>query len=140
MRHATTRVSRVIAGLAFIGLCATGCTDHRSNEPRVAQVDFTPKKTISVDDEGLAVGSSADAATISLPKGTVIEIRNTGSINHRVQGWISTPGGRDALLYDTGIMFPGDSTIVMLSTVDTVTFTDVDARERTLSIDVTAKS
>ncbi len=98
--------------LALGPLVASCAGDHQA-EPTIASVDFTPRLVVSVDDGGFSVTrGDTDKAEVtadppSAPAGTVIEIRNVGTSDHRVTN--------DSTV-DTGIMQPGDSTTVVLTT------------------------
>ena len=127
----------LVFGLVALGLVTVvaSCSGDHQAEPTIGSVDFTPRLVVSVDDRGFAVAKgdtdnpaiTADPA--SAPEGTVIEIRNSGSADHRVT---------NEAAIDTGIMQPGDSTTVVLTTAG-----DLELREAasgaTLTINVTPR-
>lgn len=140
MHRASIRLLSTVALVALVG-----CGTARTSEPGVADVDFTPKAIVSVDEAEVTIGPRPDDDASSFPKGTVIEIHNTGSANHRVQGTRQAPGNgdettgtREDIIYDTGIMFPGNSTTVVLSITGEITFRDFDTVDHAVTVDITA--
>src|SRR5262249_44481327 len=101
--------------------------------------DFTPRLVLEVSDDGLRwqpgpdpVGG-VDLARPTVPNGTVVEVRNTGQAEHRVEGdtW-----------FDTGTLQPGERTVGGLNkdTTEpkTIAIVDHDDRRRTATITVLA--
>jgi hypothetical protein len=125
----------VLVGVGLVPVVASCAGDHRA-EPTIESVNFTPKLVVSVDDRGFTVAkgesdnSSITANPASAPQGTVIEIRNAGAVDHRVTN--------DAAV-DTGVMQPGDSTTVVLTTEGDLELHDA-ASGATLTISVTPRS
>jgi hypothetical protein len=127
-----------VLGLGVVGLGAViaSCAGDRQAEPTIESIDFTPRLLVSVDDTGFTVAKgdtdnpliTADPA--SAPVGTLIEIRNAGSVDHRVTNEAAT---------DTGVMQPGDNTTVVLATEGDLELRD-DASGATLKITVTPRS
>jgi hypothetical protein len=121
--------------LGLVPLIASCAGDHQA-EPTIGSVNFTPRLVVSVDEVGFAVAKgetdnpaiTADPA--SAPEGTVIEIRNTGSAERRVT---------NEAAIDTGVMQPGDSTTVVLTTQGELELHDA-ASEATLMINVTPRA
>ena len=74
-------------------------------QPTLPSIDFTPKLVITVDDTGLrpSVGPRSDPDVqldpLTLREGSVVEIVNGGSRDHRVKA---------SGLVDTGVMRPGE--------------------------------
>lgn len=122
----------LVVGLSTVVAACAG--DHPA-EPTISTVPFTPRLVVTVDDSGFAVARgqtddpsiSADPPTA--PTGTVIEVRNGGSGDHRV-----TNGGA----IDTGVLQPGDTTTVVLRDVGDLELRD-DTTDATVTIAVTAR-
>ncbi len=74
-------------------------------QPTLPSIDFTPKLVVTVDEAGLrpSLGPRADPEVqldpLSLREGSVVEIVNGGSLEHRVKA---------SGLVDTGVMQPGE--------------------------------
>jgi hypothetical protein len=122
----------VVLGLAVGAVACSG--DHRA-EPTLGSVNFTPRLVVSVDDSGFEVArgetdnASITADPASAPAGTVIEIRNAGSTDRRVT---------NNATIDTGVMQPGDSTTVVLTTEGDLELHDAESNAE-LTIAVTAR-
>lgn len=132
---------RNLIGAMAVAMCTflAGCGITPKNDPGVADVDFTPRAIVSVDENGFNLESTTEGDASTLSQGTVIEIHNDGSQNHRVQGLLKVKEGRDKILYDTGIMFSGDSTTIVLSTPGEVSFREMQTPEHAVTIEVTPK-
>ena len=123
-------------GVLGLGLVVASCAGDHQAEPTIESVNFTPRLIVSVDDNGFHVAKgetdnpSISADPASAPEGTVIEIRNAGSVDHRVTN--------DAAI-DTGVMQPGDSTTVVLTTAGDLELHDATSGA-TLTIDVTPRA
>ena len=121
--------------LGLVPLVASCSGDHAA-EPTIGSVNFTAKLMVSVDDNGFAVAKgetdnpAITAEPASAPEGTVIEIRNTGSVDRRVT---------NEAAIDTGVMQPGDGTTVVLTTQGDLELHDA-ASGATLTINVTPRA
>jgi hypothetical protein len=121
--------------VALLPLFASCGGDHEA-QPTIESVDFSPRLLVSVGDAGFVVTTGdTDNASItadppSAPEGTVIEIRNTGATDRRVT---------DDSTIDTGVMQPGDSTTVVLTTEGDLELRDA-ADGATVKITVTPRA
>jgi hypothetical protein len=106
-------VGLIVAAAVTIaaGCGADGSAEH-PYEPTLPVVDFRPKLVLEVGDDGLraTAGERADPAVRtdppSVPGGSVVEVRNTGSRDHRLRGGTTL---------DTGIMRPGEHTTAVVT-------------------------
>ena len=103
----------VVAGaLVTVTGCGPDGSGSRPFEPTLPTVDFRPKLVLVVDDAGVQAqeGERADPAVRTdppvVPSGSVIEVRNGGTRDHRLRGGTA---------FDTGIMRPGEQTTVVLT-------------------------
>lgn len=109
------------------------CSGDRGTEPTLPTVELSPRLVVSVDDDGFSVerGDTDDPAITAdppaAPTGTVIEVRNDGDSDNRVS---------DDDTIDTGVMRPGDTTTVVLTSEGPLELRD--ASGHALTIDVTA--
>lgn len=118
----------VVVALAPV---VAACAGDQGTEPMLTSTDFTPRLVISVDDQGFSVrrgdtenpAISADPPTA--PAGTVIEISNEGERENRV----SNDG-----TVDTGVLQPGDSTVVVLTTDGDLELHDQAGHEVTVTV------
>lgn len=112
------------------------CAGDHPAEPTIGSVNFTPRLIVTVDDGGFDVarGDAANPAVTddppAAPEGTVIEIRNDGTRDHRVTAGTAI---------DTGIMQPGDSTTVVLTAEGDLELHDAESGA-TLTISVTPRT
>jgi hypothetical protein len=100
----------VLVGIALLSVL-TGCAGDREAEPTIPSVDFTPRLVVVVSADGLSVerGERFHDAQLdppSVPSGSVVEVRNDDSGDHRI-----TAGSA----VDTGVMRSGDTTTVVLT-------------------------
>jgi hypothetical protein len=110
--------------VAMAGSIGVGCRGDREPEPTIPDVDFTPVLIIAVDDDGIRAeqgprqreGVAVDPPRV--PSGSVIELRNAGEAEHRLVG-------DDGILFDTGIMLPGETTTLVVTEV-----AEIDIRDR----------
>lgn len=108
-----------------------GCTGDEGTEPTLTSTDFTPRLVVSIDAQGFEVrrGDTDDPAITadppSAPSGTVIEISNEGERENRV----SNDG-----TVDTGVLQPGDSTVVVLTTEGDLELHDQAGHEVTITV------
>jgi hypothetical protein len=122
----------VVLGLPVL---AAACAGDHPAAPTIGSVDFTPRLVLQVDEQGFEVdrGVTDDPVVTadppSAPEGTVIEIRNGGSTDHRV-----TDGGT----LDTGILRPGDTTTVVLTAEGDLDLHDAETGA-TITVAVTAR-
>jgi len=121
----------VAVTLLLFGACAG---DHRA-EPTIPSVNFAPLLVVSVTADGLTVERGEQDADVSLdppslPAGSVVEVRNADSEDHRITAGTTI---------DTGIMHPGDTTTVVITTEGDVEVRDVDSGAA-LTITVTART
>src|SRR5262245_9362330 len=105
------RTAGVVLCALLVTAGAAGCAGDHAAEPTVASVDFTPRLVLEVDEQGLSWQRGPKAGDVDLqrpdvPNGAVIEVINTGEEPHRVEGdtW-----------FDTGMLQPGERTVVVLS-------------------------
>ena len=105
-----------MAGVAIAALClaaTVGCVGSAPTEPTLPSVNFTPRVIVEVTDGAVAIkaGPQGDSAVrfdpASVPSGTVSEMINRGTRDHRLQG-------NAAKIFDTGTMRPGEKTTVVL--------------------------
>jgi hypothetical protein len=146
-------------GLLVAGLVVAGCGEDQTGQPGVAEVDFTPRLIVTVDDGGMraTVGPkgegdqavSADPAR--LPAGSVIEVRFEGSGEHRVVGHLWAPGearpdlndrevATPSPLLDTGVQRPGDDVTVVVSDPGTLELTEHGDDDPELRVEITPRS
>ena len=124
----------LILCLVLVPFGAACAGDHPA-EPTLGSVNFTPRLIVTVDEAGFGVerGETTNAAITadppSAPEGTVVEIRNGGSRDHRIT--------TDAAI-DTGIMQPGDTTTVVLTTEGELVLHDA-ASDQSLTVAVTPR-
>lgn len=91
--------------LALVSLPVAACDDGATREPTLPTIDFTPVATVMATPQGLSCVLQAVTTACEVPAGSVIEVRNLGPGERRLQAG-------DA--FDTGIMLPGESTTVAL--------------------------
>jgi plastocyanin len=109
--------------VAAIGL-STGCEHEGAAVPGPsdgASLDFTSRATVTIDDNGITPNS------VRVQVGDAITVVNEGNRDHGV-----TSGS-----IDTGTLRPGESTVVFLTTSETVDAHDRDNPDRKLEIVVT---
>jgi hypothetical protein len=106
----------VVAGaLVPVMGCGPDGSASRPFEPTLPTVDFRPKLVLVVDDAGVRAeaGERTDPAVHTdppvVPSGSVIEVRNGGTRDHRLRGDTA---------FDTGIMRMGEQTTVVLTNPD----------------------
>jgi hypothetical protein len=117
-------------------LPVVSCGGDHDAEPTIPSVDFTPRLVVVVTGaDGLAVepGGRPEGTQLSpasVPSGSVIEVRNEDSRDHRITAGTTI---------DTGVMRPGDNTTVVMTTEG-----DTELRDRetgaTLVITVTPRA
>jgi hypothetical protein len=131
MRRAAATAVAALA-LTFLG-AACG---HAKATPGVPHRDFTPKAELLVSGSDLHVSGSgqdaSEAAVSHVPQGSVLLIKNDDTHNRQVVGSI-----KDAQLFDTGTMHPGQSTTVVLDAPGKVTMTEPATGQHT-TLTVTA--
>lgn len=93
-------------------LVAASCAGDHEAEPTIPSVNFTPRLVVLVDADGFTVeaGERSDGTEMdppSVPAGSVIELRNADNTDHRITAGTTI---------DTGVMRPGDSTTVVMTT------------------------
>jgi hypothetical protein len=116
-------------GLRFGLLLATtalvaGCTGDHGAEPTIASVDFTPRSVVVVRDDGtLALGQGDQTMEV----GSVLVIRNDSDQPRRV---------RAGTTIDTGLLRPGDSTVVVLSSTGELDLREGDDPARSMRLTV----
>ena len=92
--------------------CGPDGSAGRPFEPTLPTIDVRPKLVLVVTDDAVRAepGERADPAVRtdppSVPSGSVIEVRNGGTRDHRLRGGES---------FDTGIMRVGEQTVVVLT-------------------------
>ena len=109
---------------------ASACAGSTPTEPTLPTVNFTPKVLIEIRPDGLhyAKGPRDDRELLLDPptfgSGTVSEITNATSTDHRLQG----DAGK---VFDTGALKPGDKTTVVFTntTTDPMTIAVTDPRD-----------
>lgn len=114
MRRPTVWICALTLALT-LGACQSGGPEQAAPP----DVDFTPKIVVIVDGSGVRTEDRQQGDGLSFRSGTVIEVRNTSDVDRRVRAKNGTT------FYDTGIMQPGDSTVVVLSTPGVTTFDQV---------------
>lgn len=126
-----------IIGIATLAL-PIACSTSQHAEPTVPEIDFTPHSSISVDETGMSLDPQSNSEG-QVPKGSVIEIRNTGKETHRIRGIrdSSKAGTIETVVFDTGIMNPGDTTTIVLTDTGKLSVRDVQLADQTLEIIVT---
>jgi hypothetical protein len=112
-----TRWIPLLAAVVMLtGWTLVGCSAPDTYEPSVPTADFRPKLLIVVDDNGIRTepGERDDPAVsvdpAKVPAGTVTRVENRSSGDHRLQG-------NTGAVFDTAVMKPGDTTIVVLDHV-----------------------
>ncbi|MEX2294211.1 MAG: hypothetical protein WD691_10535 [Acidimicrobiales bacterium] len=119
MRHPP----RALIGLwLLVGSVLAGCGDPKPSSPTpadLAQIDFTPDHTITVDDQGF------HPATLVVLAGDVLLLVNAGSALHSF-----TADSR----FDTGRMHPGDETTMVLSAPGKIPYFDLEDPDHTATI------
>jgi hypothetical protein len=117
--------------VVVLALVLTACSGDAGTEPTLGSIDFTPGLVVSIDDQGFEVsrGSTEDSAIStdppSAPSGTVIEISNDGDRDNRVSN--------DSTV-DTGVLRPGESTVVVLTTDGDLVLRDLAGHEVTITV------
>lgn len=122
----------------LVSLAATGCSMTAPHEPDVPAPDFRPKLVLSVDDQGINVakGPRDDAAVTTNPPsvggGTVVEVANTGSSEHRL---------RSGTALDSGRLMPGEHTIMVLTndTTSDISLPITDANHQGVLVTLTVR-
>jgi plastocyanin len=105
---------RAAALLVIAVLTACGDSEPSPPTPRdLAEVDFTPDHTITVDEDGY------EPSQIEVRAGDVVLLVNDGDEPHS----FSTDDGE----LETGRMQPGDETTVVLRDPQVVRFYDIEA-------------
>jgi hypothetical protein len=119
-------------------LLVTACGSAKAT-PGVAKDNFTPKAELVLHSCGVPSTQPEDASTCTqsdlvvtkpgaevsgpvlarVPAGSVLLVKNVDSHDRRVSGSI-----KDAPVFDTGIMHPGESTTIVLDLPGTVTISD----------------
>lgn len=95
-----------IAVLAVVlSLPALACSGGATREPTIPTIDFTPVAVIVASPQGLDCVLQTVTTSCEVPAGSVIEIRNLGPGERRLQAGET---------FDTGIMLPGETTTVVL--------------------------
>jgi hypothetical protein len=109
--------------LAAAALVA-GCTGDHGAEPTIASVDFTPRSVVVIRDDGtLALGKGEQTTEV----GAVLVIRNDSDQPRRV---------RAGTTIDTGLLRPGDSTVVVLSSAGELELRERDDPARSMRLTV----
>lgn len=124
------RVLVPVITLVFL-VCLAACGTERISQPEAPRIDLTPSATLLVDEAGLRFDPEPVPAPLTVPAGTLIEVRNAGSADHRVQG------STGSVAFDTGIMHPGDSTKVLLFKPGDMSVRDLNAPDHAITITVT---
>jgi hypothetical protein len=118
--------SAVLVALALVALTACGSAKA---EPTVAKQNFTPTVELDVGSAALDVtkaGDTSGAAVGSVKSGSVMLVKNSDSQNRRVTGTV-----KDDQIFDSGVMHPGDTTMVKLDTSGQVTITETTTDQKT---------
>ena len=111
---------------ATVGLGA-GCHHEGTAVPGRsdgASLDFTSRETVTIDDNGITPGS------VRVQVGDAITVVNHGTRDH----------GVTSASIDTGILHPGESTLVFLTETGRIEAYDRDHSDRRLNIDVVGAS
>lgn len=124
-RRAHVVVVTLLVSVGSLGATSCGAPDqpYATSSPTV---NLAAKVVLEVDETGIVArpgprhDGSVELDPLRLPQGSVIEIRNTGTAEHRL---------RADDLFDTGTIHPGDTVVVAL-TKDTATDTSYDVADR----------
>lgn len=124
-RPTAWRIAAATAALVAIPVVSGACSSNPDAAPTVASVDFEPRLVVTADSgEISAVAGPRDGAEEldgtagdwSVPDGSVMEVRVTGSVPQRITARRSTEGGGEpTLLLDTGELQPGEDVVVALT-------------------------
>jgi len=126
-----------VLGAAGLLLPLTSCRSQAGSTPTVADVDFTPKATITVDDQGqlVATGSSQISDPHELPIGSVVVITNDSGRDQQVTGTLD-----DKPSIDTGMVHAGQQVTVVLATAGSLkVWPNADQEGDPLTITVTPR-
>ncbi len=115
---------RLAALLLAMTLIGVGCdSGRRSPGPELLdEVDVEPEITVEIS------GAGFEPATLSIEEGEAFEVRNTGEDAHSFL--IADP------YVDTGLLLPGERSVIVLTTPGTVSATDSENPAATLTIEV----
>lgn len=89
----------------MLSLPALACRGGTPHEPTLPTVDFTPVAIVTASPDGLDCIMHPTPSPCEIPAGSVIEVRNDGPGERRLQAGEA---------FDTGIMRPGETTTVVL--------------------------
>jgi hypothetical protein len=122
------RLAALAVTVALAAACGPDGSAERPFQPTLPAVDLRPKLVLEVADDGVRarLGDRPDPAVRTdpptVPGGSVVEVRNTGTREHRLRGGTA---------FDTGTQRPGEATTVVLTNPDpgprTLDLVDVDA-------------
>jgi hypothetical protein len=115
------RLAALLLAIALVGgACDSG---RRSPGPELLdEVDVEPELTVEIDDAGF------EPTTLSIEEGEAFEVRNTGEESH---GFLI-----DDPYVDTGLLLPGESSVIVLTTPGAVEATDSENPDAMLTIEV----
>ncbi|HUW02990.1 MAG TPA: cupredoxin domain-containing protein [Acidimicrobiales bacterium] len=122
-------VSSRLAGILVVTALLGASCDSGRRDPGpdlLDEVDVQPAVTVEVSDDGF------DPTTLSVEAGEAFEVVNKGDDPHSFV--IDDP------IIDTGPLFPGESSVIVLTTPGTVQAHDAERPEATLDIEVTPAS
>jgi hypothetical protein len=124
----------LVAGAVLL----TACGSQEDAEPTVASVDFEPRLVITVDEGGITGGAgpregveelSDDDGDWRLPSGSVTDLTNEAPDARRVVVTVTPLEGTDddpAPWLDTGLMEPGEATVIALTSPGVYRFDDAE--------------
>ncbi|WP_334143724.1 hypothetical protein [Rhabdothermincola sp.] len=119
----------LLLALSLPALACRGATPH---EPTLPTVDFTPVAIVTASPDGLGCAMHPVGTPCQVPAGSVIEVRNDGPGERRLQAGEA---------FDTGIMRPGETTTVVLGDEPTtLEVRDALDPEATLELDVVPRA
>ena len=117
-------VTTLVAAMMVFG---AGCHHQGAAVPGRsdgASLDFTSRSTVTIDDNGISPGS------MRVQAGDAITVVNNGTRDH----------GVTSASIDTGILHPGESTLVFLTETGHIDAYDRDDPDRRLNIEVVRAS
>jgi hypothetical protein len=117
---ARVRRGWILALLGLVALVGAACSGDHAAEPTVPSVEFEPRLVVVIGPDELSVeaGERSDGVSLdppSVPAGSVIAVRNADIDDHRIVAGTTI---------DTGVMRPGDTTTLVMTTEGEIELTD----------------
>ena len=118
---------RLAAAVLVAIASLTACDDDRRAISRddLPEVPAEPTERVDLDDDGF------DTAELEITTADLVEFRNTGDEDHGIR--------TDDFRIDTGVLFPGESTLVVFDEPGRYELVDVTDEETTMAVVVEAE-